>query len=40
MQNAGRILLADDDDTFLNASADLLRREGYECETVNDGASA
>ena len=40
MQNAGRILLADDDATFLNASADLLRREGYECETVNDGASA
>ena len=40
MGTAGRILLADDDTTFLEASADLLRREGYECETVGDGASA
>ncbi len=36
----GRILLADDEPTFLNATADLLRREGYECVTVPDGPSA
>ena len=40
MATAGQILLADDDETFLAASADLLRREGYDCETVSDGASA
>lgn len=38
--NQGRILLADDEPTFLNSTADLLRREGYECDTVSDGASA
>jgi CheY-like chemotaxis protein len=37
---SGNILLADDDSTFLHASADLLRREGYECETVSDGQTA
>ncbi len=36
----GRILLADDEATFLHATADLLRREGYNCETVEDGESA
>jgi DNA-binding response OmpR family regulator len=36
----GRILLADDEPTFLNSTADLLRREGYTCDTVSDGASA
>lgn len=36
----GRILLADDEPTFLNSTADLLRREGYACDTVSDGASA
>lgn len=40
MTTAGRILLADDDDTFVAAAAELLRREGYECEVVNDGPSA
>jgi len=40
MGRSGQILLADDDTTFLAASADLLRREGYDCETVPDGASA
>ena len=40
MGRSGQILLADDDTTFLAASADLLRREGYECETVPDGTSA
>lgn len=36
----GRILLADDEPTFLNSTADLLRREGYVCDTVSDGVSA
>ncbi len=36
----GRILLADDEPTFLNSTADLLRREGYTCDTVSDGAAA
>jgi DNA-binding response OmpR family regulator len=35
-----RILLADDEPTFAEATADLLRREGYEVETVSDGPSA
>lgn len=37
---AGRILLADDDRTFLHATADLLRKEGFECESVSDGPAA
>lgn len=36
----GRILLADDELTFLQSTADLLRREGYECDTVPDAPSA
>jgi CheY-like chemotaxis protein len=36
----GRILLADDEQTFLQSTADLLRREGYECDTVPDAAGA
>jgi CheY-like chemotaxis protein len=40
MTTRGRILLADDEETFLHATADLLRREGYECETVPDAPSA
>ena len=36
----GRILLADDEPTFKLATADLLRREGYECQTVPDGLAA
>ncbi len=40
MTDAGRILLADDEPTFLNATADLLRAEGFECETVQDGEAA
>jgi DNA-binding response OmpR family regulator len=40
MTDCGRILLADDEETFLHATADLLRREGYACECVGDGESA
>jgi len=36
----GKILIADDEPTFVNALADLLRREGYECQTVPDGFAA
>ena len=37
---AERILFADDEETFLYATADLLRQEGYTCDCVRDGASA
>ena len=40
MTSAGHILLADDEPTFLNSTADLLRAEGYTCETAPDGESA
>jgi CheY-like chemotaxis protein len=34
MEHCGRILIADDEEIFLHSTADLLRREGYECECV------
>lgn len=36
----GRILIADDEETFLHSTADLLRREGYHCDTAVDAPSA
>jgi DNA-binding response OmpR family regulator len=36
----GRILIADDEPTFLESTADLLRREGYEVMTASDGQRA
>jgi DNA-binding response OmpR family regulator len=39
-ETLGRILIADDEETFLSATADLLRREGFQCETAVDGADA
>jgi DNA-binding response OmpR family regulator len=36
----GRILIADDEDTFLRATADLLRAKGFAVETAVDSASA
>lgn len=36
----GKILIADDEPTFVDALADLLRREGYECQAVPDGFAA
>jgi len=40
MAKTGRILIADDEPTFLSSTADLLRREGYEVDTVPDGIAA
>ncbi|MFQ5688582.1 MAG: response regulator, partial [Candidatus Scalindua sp.] len=34
--NTSKILIADDDETFLLATTDLLRREGYECYYAPD----
>jgi DNA-binding response OmpR family regulator len=36
----GRILLADDEETFLHATADILRREGYHCDCAPDARVA
>lgn len=40
MPSKGRILIADDEPTFLEATADLLRQAGYECQTAVDVLSA
>jgi len=40
MLNLGRILLADDEKNFLEAHADLLREDGYECDCAADAAAA
>jgi DNA-binding response OmpR family regulator len=40
VNNRGRILVADDEDTFLHATADLLRREGYSVGTAIDAPAA
>ena len=40
MTNLGRILIADDEEIFLNSMADLLRREGYECGCAPDAIVA
>lgn len=40
MSDLGRILIADDERTFLETTAALLQREGYECHTALTGAEA
>jgi DNA-binding NarL/FixJ family response regulator len=35
-----RILIADDEESFLYSTADLLRREGYECDCSTDARAA
>ena len=40
MTSKGSILMADDEEVFLHATADLLRREGYHCETARDATEA
>lgn len=39
-RSMGRVLIADDEETFLFATADLLRQEGYECDCASDAKSA
>ncbi len=36
MKTMGRVLIADDEETFLLSTADLLRERGYECECARD----
>lgn len=36
MGNSGCVLIADDEQTFLESTADLLRREGFCCDCVSD----
>ena len=40
MSKLGRILIADDEETFRSSTADLLRRDGYECNCVPDAGEA
>jgi len=40
MIDKGRILVADDDEVFMRSTADLLRREGYECGCAPDALVA
>src|SRR5689334_4884686 len=37
---SGHILIADDEQTFLDSTADLLRREGYQVQCAPDAPSA
>src|SRR5262249_7529482 len=40
MTAKGRILLADDEETFALSTAELLRVAGFECDTAPDGGTA
>ena len=40
MAELGRILIADDEETFLYSTADLLRKQGYQCDCALDAAAA
>jgi DNA-binding response OmpR family regulator len=40
MTSVGRILLADDEQTFRESTAELLRQQGYECDCVQDAHAA
>lgn len=40
MAGFGSILIADDEDTFLQSTARLLRREGYDCDCAADANEA
>ncbi len=40
MRESGYILIADDEETFLLSTADLLRREGYRCDCSGDAIAA
>ncbi len=40
MANSAKILLADDEHTFLHSTADLLRDQGYDCDCAMDAMEA
>jgi DNA-binding response OmpR family regulator len=40
MPDAGKVLIADDEQTFLEATTELLRSEGYDCHSVSDAVQA
>lgn len=40
MNDLGRILIADDQESFLASTAEILREEGYKCDCAPDAASA
>jgi DNA-binding response OmpR family regulator len=40
VENIGKILMADDEESFLKSTAVLLRRQGYECDCVSDAPGA
>jgi len=40
MTGSGHILIADDEETFLYSTADLLRREGFQCDCALNGVTA
>lgn len=40
MPELGHILIADDEETFLKSTGDLLNREGYDCDCVPDATAA
>ena len=40
MAELGRVLIADDEETFLYSTADLLRQEGYQCDCALDAVKA
>lgn len=40
LTDVGSILIADDEEIFLESTADLLRREGYRCDCVPDADAA
>ncbi len=37
MTESGHVLIADDEETFLHSTADLLRQEGFLCDCASDG---
>ena len=40
MEKIGRILMADDEESFLKSTTELLRRQGFECDGVGDAPAA
>jgi FixJ family two-component response regulator len=40
MPNIGHVLIADDEETFLESTTAILQDEGYDCDSVHDAAAA